>query len=152
MSTTTQAHPARLLAPAASLFGEFKSFALKGNVIDLAVAVVIGAAFGKIITAVVADVLMPIVSLVLPSGNWRTSGIVLRHAADVKDDVVLRYGDLLGAVIDFLAIALILFLVVRKLIQRGAAAPTTKTCPYCLETIPLEAKRCRACTSEVATT
>ena len=151
MSTTTQAHPVRLLAPATSFFGELKSFALKGNVIDLAVAVVIGAAFGKIVTAVVADVLMPIVSLVLPSGNWRTNGIVLRHAADVKDDVVLRYGDLLGAVVDFLAIALILFLVVRKLIQRGAVTPMTKTCPYCLEALPLAATRCRACTSEVAT-
>jgi large conductance mechanosensitive channel len=133
-----------------SLLGEFRSFALKGNVIDLAVAVVIGAAFGKIITAVVSDVIMPFVSLALPSGNWRTSGIVLRHAADAKDDIVLRYGDLLGAVIDFVAIALILFLVVSKLIQRNAVAPKTKECPFCLDTIPLAATRCRACTSEVS--
>jgi large conductance mechanosensitive channel len=93
--------------------GELKGFALKRNVIDLAVAVVIGAAFGKIITALVSDVIMPIVSLVLPSGDWRTSGIILRHAADAKDDI-----------------ALILFLVVSKLIRRDATVPRTKTCKY----------------------
>ena len=133
----------------------FKSFALKGNVIDLAVAVVIGAAFGKIISAFVADLVMPIVALALPSGDWRTSGFVLRHAADPKDDVVLKYGDFLGTVLDFVIIALVLFIVVVKVVKaaeaRGQkpAAVTTKECPFCLEAIPLKATRCKACTSEV---
>ena len=155
MSTAARRPP--LLAGAKqkskSFLAEFRSFALKGNVIDLAVAVVIGAAFGKIISALVADVIMPFVALVLPSGDWRQAGIVLRHAADPKDDVVLKYGDLLGATLDFVVIALILFLVVKKLLERREepAKATTKTCPYCCEAIPIGATRCRACTSELVT-
>jgi large conductance mechanosensitive channel len=136
---------------------EFKSFAFKGNVIDLAVGVVIGGAFGKIVSALVADVVMPIVALVLPTGDWRASGIVLRTAADPKDNVVLKYGDLLGAVLDFLVIAIVLFVVVVKIVKAAetrlrapeAAAVTTKECPFCLESIPVKATRCKACTSEL---
>ena len=87
---------------------DFKKFAFKGNVVDLAVGVVIGGAFGKIVSAVVADLVMPIVSLVLPGGDWRNSGVVLRTAADPKDNVVLKYGDFLGAVLDFFVVALAL--------------------------------------------
>lgn len=131
---------------------EFKSFALKGNVVDLAVAVVIGGAFGKIVSALVADVIMPLVSLVLPDGNWRSHALVLRHAADPKNDVVLHWGDLVGDVLDFLVVALVLFVAVQKILRarREPAAPTTKDCPYCLEKVPLAATRCRACTSIIA--
>jgi large conductance mechanosensitive channel len=141
-----------------SLLEDFKKFAFKGNVIDLAIAVVIGAAFGKIVSAFVADLVMRLVALILPSGDWRASGIVLREAADVKDNVVLRYGDFLGAVVDFLLVALVLFIVVSKIIQGIGARrirkgksepPVTKECMYCLEVIPLKATRCRACTSEL---
>lgn len=136
----------------ATFFAELKAFALKGNVVDLAVAVVIGGAFGKIVSDLVADLIMPLVSLVLPQGNWRTHELVLRHAADPKNDVALKYGNLLGAVLDFTVVALVLFLVVNKLLgaRRRPAEPTTKACPYCLETIPKAATRCRACTSEVS--
>ena len=135
-----------------TFLAEFKSFALKGNVVDLAVAVVIGGAFGKIVSDLVADLIMPLVSLVLPHGNWRSHVLVLRHAADPKNQVVLAYGDLLGAVLDFLVVALVLFLVVTKLLRarHHPAEPTTRECPYCLETIPKAATRCRACTSELA--
>ncbi|HEY2367010.1 MAG TPA: large conductance mechanosensitive channel protein MscL [Polyangiaceae bacterium] len=134
-----------------SFWDDFKGFALKGNVVDLAVAVVIGGAFAKIISAVVADVIMPFVALATPSGNWRSSGIVLRHAADPKNNVVLAWGDLLNAVLDFAIIALVLFVVVNKLLRarEKPAQPTTKACPFCLETIPKAATRCRACTSEL---
>lgn len=140
-----------------ALMSDFKKFAFKGNVVDLAVAVVIGAAFGKIVSALVADIVMPLVALVMPSGDWRSSGIVLRKAAEAKDDVVLRYGDLLGSVVDFLIVAFVLFIVVSKLMQgakdrfgsKEKAAPTTKKCKYCLEEIPLEATRCKACTSDL---
>ena len=152
---STAAHRPPLLRTAESetksFWAQFKGFALKGNVVDLAVAVVIGGAFGKIVTAFVADVIMPLVALVLPSGDWRSHGVVLRHAANAKDDVVLRWGDLLGAVLDFAIIALVLFIVIQKLLRarEKPAQPTTKTCPFCLETIPKAATRCRACTSEL---
>jgi large conductance mechanosensitive channel len=139
------------------MLDDFKKFAIQGNVTDLAVGVVIGGAFGKIVTAVVGDVVMPLVSLALPSGDWRTAGLVLREAADPKNNVVLKYGDLIGSVLDFLVIAFVLFLVVSKLMTLGKkpeapaapAAPTTKECTECLETIPIQAKRCRACGSAV---
>ena len=139
----------------ASRLSEFKSFALKGNVIDLAIAVVIGAAFGKIVSAFVADLVMPLVALALPSGDWRASGIVLRHAADPKDDVILKYGDFLGTMLDFVVIALVLFIVVVKVVKaaearsKKPAAVTTKECPFCLEAIPVKATRCKACTSQI---
>jgi len=131
---------------------DFKSFALKGNVVDLAVAVIIGAAFGKIVSALVADVIMPVVSLVMPNGNWRSHYVILRHAADPKNDILLRWGDLVGDVLDFLVIALVLFLIVQRVLRarREPDAPTTKECPYCLEKVPLAATRCRACASDLS--
>jgi len=137
---------------------DFKKFAFKGNVVDLAVGVVIGAAFGKIVSALVADLVMPIVSLVLPSGDWRTSGLILREAADPKDNVVLKYGDFIGAVLDFFVVALVLFIVVSRLIKaaEGRLAkpadgpPAIKECPACCETIPAKATRCKFCTSSLA--
>lgn len=85
-----------------AFFDVFKKFAFKGNVVDLAVGVVIGGAFGRIVSAVVDDVVMPLVSLFMPNGNWRGAGIVLRHKPGVEPDTVLRYGDLLGAGVGFL--------------------------------------------------
>jgi large conductance mechanosensitive channel len=137
---------------------DFKKFAFKGNVVDLAVGVVIGAAFGKIVSAVVADLVMPIVSLVLPSGDWRQSGIILRAAAVEKDNVVLKYGDFLGACLDFFVVALALFLIVSRIIKAAEgrlkkpepAPPGTKECPACCETVPVKATRCKFCTSNLS--
>src|SRR5207245_2928596 len=117
-----------------SLTSEFKSFALKGNVVDLAVAVVIGGAFGKIVTALVSDLIMPLVGAILPGNEWRTYTVTTLH---------LKVGDLLGAVVDFFLIALVLFVVVVKVmggLKKNDLAPTTKACPECLETIPVSAK------------
>ncbi len=139
-----------------SFFNDFKKFAFKGNVVDLAVGVIIGGAFGKIISALVEDIIMPVVALVMPSGAWRTNGWVLREAADPKDHVVLRYGDFLGSVVDLLIIALVLFVIVRKVVRvaetklGGGEKPvevTTKACPYCCEIVPKAASKCKACTS-----
>ena len=140
-----------------ALWADFKKFAFKGNVVDLAVGVIIGAAFGKIVTAVVADLVMPLVSLVLPKGDWRTAQYVLRDAADPKDVVALKYGDLLGSLVDFLVVAFVLFLIVTRIVKaaegrlnRGKVEePTTKECPFCLETLLVKATRCKACTSEL---
>jgi large conductance mechanosensitive channel len=123
------------------LVDEFKAFALKGNVVDLAVAVIIGGAFGKIITALVTDIIMPVVGGLLPGkGEWREITVTPLN---------IKIGDFTGAVVDFLIIASVLFLVLVKLMSalHLSTAPTTKICPECLETIPLAAKRCKACTS-----
>ncbi|HEV8548186.1 MAG TPA: large conductance mechanosensitive channel protein MscL [Polyangiaceae bacterium] len=136
---------------------DFKKFAFKGNVVDLAVGVVIGAAFGKIVSALVADLVMPLVALILPSGDWRNHGITLRTAADAKDNVILKYGDFLGAVLDFFVVALALFVIVSRLIKaaetRLAAPapqpPSMRECPACCESVPIRATRCKFCTSEL---
>ena len=137
---------------------DFKKFAFKGNVVDLAVGVVIGGAFGKIVSALVADMVMPLVALVLPSGDWRTSGMVLKEAADPKDNVILKYGDFIGAVLDFFVVALVLFLIVSRIIKAAegrlakpgdALPPATKECPACCEAVPVKATRCKFCTSDL---
>jgi large conductance mechanosensitive channel len=138
-----------------ALWEDFKKFAFKGNAVDLAVGVVIGAAFGKIVTALVADVVMPVVALVMPAGEWRENGIMLREGATPKDAVILKYGDFMGAVLDFFVIALVLFVVVSKIVKaaegriKGPETPSAKECPFCLETVPMRASRCKACTSEL---
>jgi large conductance mechanosensitive channel len=140
-----------------ALWEDFRKFAFKGNVVDLAVGVVIGAAFGKIVTAMVSDVVMPIVALMMPGGEWRDNGFVLRPGATPKDTVILKYGDFLGAIVDFFIVAFVLFIVVSKIVKAaetgfkkpGEAVPVTKECPYCMEIIPIAARRCKACTSDL---
>jgi large conductance mechanosensitive channel len=130
-----------------SMLKEFRDFAIKGNALQLAVAVVIGTAFTKIITAVVDDLLMPLMNAVIPGGAWREYTVT---------PLEFRVGHLLGAVVDFLLVALVLFLLVVKLMERfsrkeAVAAPTTRGCPECLELVPLAARRCRACTAPLPT-
>src|SRR5205085_4517015 len=103
-SSSPRARPADKV-PRMGLLADFKTFALKGNVVDLAVAVVIGGAFGKIVSALVADVVMPVVGAILPSGEWRAWQVSPLH---------LKVGDFLGAILDFLIIAMVLFLVVTR--------------------------------------
>ncbi|HYQ14912.1 MAG TPA: large conductance mechanosensitive channel protein MscL [Polyangiaceae bacterium] len=137
---------------------DFKQFAFKGNVVDLAVGVVIGGAFGKIVSALVSDLVMPLVALALPSGDWRKSGLVLKVATDPKDNVVLGYGDFIGAVLDFFVVALVLFVIVSRIIKAAqsklhkpvdAPPPVIRECPACCETVPVKATRCKFCTSEL---
>jgi len=124
------------------MWNEWKAFALKGNVLDLAVAVVIGAAFSKIVSSLVEQILMPLINAMTPGGDWR--GLTVTP-------LKLGLGPFLGAVLDFALVSSVIFVLVVKL--RGKLAkkedvmPTTKTCPECLETIPLMAKRCKFCTS-----
>ena len=139
-----------------SMVKEFKAFALRGNVIDLAVGVVIGGAFGKIVKGLTDDVIMPFVSLVMPGGDWRTWGVTLKSAgpAGPEGDTRLLFGDLLGITIDFVIVAAVLFMIIKGINKlQGppppAAEPTTRECPACLEQVPKKATRCRACTSEL---
>lgn len=128
-----------------SLAQEFKAFVARGNVIDLAVAVVLGGAFGKIVTATVEGVVMPLIGALLPGGDWRTFTVTPLN---------LKLGAVLGSAVDFVVISAVVFLVINKAMAQlkaapPPAAPTTKTCAECLEAIPLAAKRCKACAQPV---
>lgn len=137
------------------MVGEFRAFLTKTNALALAVGVIIGAAVGNVVSAFAADVLMPIISLFLPGGNWREAKYVLSSSTDAAGKVTenaILYGHLIGTFIDFLLISFVLFLIVRTLIKpvEAPAAEPMKSCPECLEMIPQRARRCRACTATVA--
>ena len=144
------------------MFREFREFIMRGNVLDLAVAVIIGAAFGKVITSAVGDLIMPPIGLLLGGVDFSNLFINLSGGAVASLDEarkagapVIAYGVFLNAVIDFLIVALVIFLVVRaanrlqRLREKPAAAPTTRECPYCLSSIPIKATRCAHCTSQI---
>ena len=138
---------------------EFKEFIARGNVIDLAIAVVIGAAFGKIVTSLVEGVIMPPIGLALGNVDFSNLFIDLsgkRPAslaeAQVQGLPVIAYGQFINDVITFLIIAFIVFLIVKAVNRLRAAPPpppNTKDCPYCLTAIPLGAKRCAACCADL---
>jgi len=131
---------------------EFRDFLTKTNAMALAVGVIIGAATGKVVSGVVDDVLMPVISLALPSGDWRQAKVILNTVTDAKGKVTesaITYGHLLGTIIDFIFIALVVFLIVRALIKPPPPGPPTKSCPECLESISAEARKCKACGSNV---
>ena len=143
---------------------EFKKFVLRGNVLDLAVAVIIGAAFGKIVSSLVNDLLMPLIGLAMGKVSFVDLFVVLDgktyeslQAARDAGGAVLAYGSFIQNIIDFLVIAFVIFLLVRvinrmttKPVPAAApAAPTTKDCPHCATAIPLKAMRCPNCTSQL---
>jgi large conductance mechanosensitive channel len=136
------------------MWKDFRDFAFKGNIVDLAIGVIIGGAFGKIVTAMVTDVIMPCVSMILPDGEWRKAAITLRENAPdgPEGDVRLLVGDLASVFVDFLIVGFVMFLVMRALskLKGPPPPPNTRECPECLEKIPLMAKRCKFCTSEIA--
>jgi len=129
---------------------EFKSFLTKSNALALAVGVIIGAATGKVVSAVVDDLLMPVLGILLPSGDWREAKLVMKTVTDAtgkETEAAILYGHLLGTVVDFVIIAFVVFMVTKALLKPEPAppAPPTKECPECLESVPEAAKRCRAC-------
>src|SRR5438094_167773 len=134
------------------MWREFRDFLLKQNALALAVGVIIGAAAGRVVSSLVADLLMPVISIVMPGGDWRSAKIVLSQttAPDGKPIVnALNYGAFIGTVIDFAVVAFVVFLIVRALLKPGPSAPT-KTCPFCREIVAADATKCRACTSELS--
>lgn len=141
---------------------EFKTFLMRGNVVDLAVAVVIGAAFGAIVTSFVNDLLMPPIGLALGRINFADLFISLSGqsypnlaAAKAAGAPTINYGVFINAVVNFVIIAFAVFLLVRQVNRltvkpEAAAAPTTKECVFCASAIPIKAKRCPQCTSDLA--
>ena len=153
-------------------FQEFKEFATRGNVVDLAVGVIIGAAFQKIVTSAVNDLVMPLIGLITGNSNFNDAFLILRLPEGVERSQVtslatatelgvttFNYGAFISAVIDFLIMAFVIFLMIKainkasslthKKKEEAPAAPTTKTCPYCLSEIPIGATKCPHCTSEL---
>ena len=140
---------------------DFKEFIMRGNVLDLAVGIVIGAAFGKIVTSFVGDILMPPIGLALGKVDFTNLFIDLsgqQHpnlaAAKAAGAATVNYGVFINTIIDFLIVAFVIFLIVRQAnkLRRPApaAAPNTKDCPFCATAIPIPAKRCPNCTSQLA--
>ena len=155
-------------------FQEFKEFATRGNVVDLAVGVIIGAAFQKIVTSAVNDLVMPLIGLITGNSNFNDAFFILRLPAGVKAEQVtslatatelgvttFNYGAFISAVIDFLIMAFVIFLMIKALNKASSlthrkqeepetpAEPTVKTCPYCLSEIPYKAKKCAHCATDL---
>ena len=146
-----------------AIMKEFREFAVKGNAIDLAVGVVIGAAFGKIVSSLVDDIIMPPIGMILGKIDFSNLFLMLHEGnpagpyaslADAKKAgaVTLNYGSFINVMVSFLIIAFAVFLLVKAINQlrrQEEAAPSTKPCPYCQSAIPLAATRCPHCTSEL---
>jgi large conductance mechanosensitive channel len=142
-----------------SMFSDFKEFAMRGNVVDLAVGFVMGAAFGKITTSLVNDVIMPPIGSVLGKVDFSSLYVNLSEktfpslaAARTAGAPIVAYGSFINTIIDFVIVAFAMFILVRqmnRLVSPAPAAPTEKDCPYCLSKIPLAATKCAHCTSEL---
>ncbi len=150
------------------MFKEFREFAMRGNVVDMAVGIIIGAAFGTIVNSLVTDIIMPPIGLILGHVDFTNLFAVLKEgkiagpygslaAAKAAGAVTLNYGVFINTIISFLIIAFAVFLLVRSVNklkrqeEAAPAAPATKECPFCLSVIPVKAVRCGHCTSELKT-
>ena len=148
---------------------EFKEFVLRGNVLDMAVGIIIGAAFGTIVASLVNDVIMPPIGLLLGGVDFSNLFVLLKAGspatpyasladAQAAGAVTINYGVFINAVVSFLIVAFVIFLLIRTINQMRRkeeappAEPTTTECPYCLSTIPIKATRCAHCTSELPLT
>lgn len=133
-----------------SIMTEFKEFAVKGNVVDMAVGVIIGASFGKIVTALVSQVVMPPIGLLLGSVDFSSLAVVLKEKTDTASAVSINYGLFINTVIDFTIVAFVIFLLVKQINRfKKEAEVTTKECPKCISAIAIKATRCPCCTSEL---
>jgi len=145
------------------MFKEFKEFAMRGNVLDMAVGIIIGAAFGTIIASFVADIIMPPIGMLLGNVDFANIFAVLKEGkvpgpyasvavAKEAGAITINFGLFINTIINFLIVAFAIFLVVKnvnKLKRTPPAVPTTKECPHCLSTIPIKATRCGHCTSDL---
>jgi large conductance mechanosensitive channel len=144
------------------MWKEFKKFAARGNVVDLAVGVIVGAAFGKIVTSLVSDIVMPPIGLVIGRADFRNLYVALNGQtyatlaeAQKAGAPTINYGIFLNTIVEFLIVAFVVFLLVRQVNKimpppAVAAGEPRRDCPFCASSIPVRAKRCPFCTSEVA--
>jgi large conductance mechanosensitive channel len=139
---------------------EFKEFAMRGNVMDMAVGIIIGGAFGKIVSSLVNDVIMPPIGFLMGNVDFSDLAVKLRDATVTPAGtpvpaVTLRYGAFINTILDFTIVAFAIFIVIKQMNRFKKAAPpaepTTKACPKCCSTIPIKATRCPNCTSEIQT-
>ncbi|HEV2356288.1 MAG TPA: large-conductance mechanosensitive channel protein MscL [bacterium] len=138
---------------------EFREFAMRGNLLDMAIGIILGAAFGRIISSLVNDIVMPPIGLALGGLDFANLFVTLKGgpypsvaAAKAAGAPTINYGVFINTIIDFVIVAFVIFLVIRqvnRMRRQPAAAPTTKPCPYCLSAIPLGAVRCPNCTSDL---
>ncbi|MBN1417658.1 MAG: large-conductance mechanosensitive channel protein MscL [Planctomycetes bacterium] len=139
---------------------DFKDFAMRGNVVDMAVGIIIGAAFGKIVTSVVNDVIMPPIGMLLGQVDFSTLAVTLKDAVldpatgtETAAAVTIGYGKFINTIIDFTIVAFAIFLMIRPLSKLKKEAPpppaSTKECSFCFTAIPLKATRCPNCTSQI---
>lgn len=119
----------------------FKDFLLKNSVLTLAIGFIMGAATGKVVSSLVADIIMPVIGLMLPGGDWRTAKLTLGRNA-------ISYGNFFGNVVDFVVIGLVIYLMTKALIKEAPAAPAKK-CPRCTESIAVTATKCKYCTADL---
>ncbi|HMX47163.1 MAG: large conductance mechanosensitive channel protein MscL [Candidatus Obscuribacter sp.] len=131
---------------------EFTDFLQKQNALALAIGVIIGGATGKVVTAIVNDLIMPLIGLVMPAGDWRQAQFVLSKSTDAAGAVTvnaIKYGDFIGSFVDFAIIAFVVFIITKAILPKEAPPAPTKSCNACLETVPAAATKCKACTSPV---
>lgn len=138
-----------------SLAKEFKEFAMRGNVVDMAIGVVIGSAFGKIISSMVNDVILPPIGLLLGNVDFSHLSIILQEKTAESPAVAISYGIFINTVLDFAIVAFAVFMMIKQMnrlkkkAETPPAAVTTKECPRCCSTVALKADRCPHCTSEI---
>ncbi len=132
---------------------EFKEFALRGNVLDMAVGIIIGVAFGKIVTSFVNDVIMPPIGLLLGQVDFSNLTLTLKQKSETSDAVIIKYGVFINTVIDFVIVVFVIFLLIKQVNRfkkkEKPVEVTTKICPFCQTNIPALATRCPNCTSEL---
>lgn len=134
------------------MWKEFKEFAMRGNVIDMAVGIIIGTAFGKIISSLVSDIIMPPIGFILGKVDFSNLVITLHEKTDTSPAVVISYGTFINTLLDFTIVAFAMFLIVKQMnrfSRNNKQEATKKDCPYCCTSIPIKATRCPDCTSEL---
>lgn len=137
------------------MFKEFKEFAMRGNVVDMAVGIIIGGAFGKIVSSLVTDVIMPPIGYLMGNVDFSNLMITLREKSAEAEAVTIKYGVFINTVLDFIIVAFAIFIVIKQMNRlkkeevAPAVEPTTKQCPKCFTEVPIKATRCPHCTSEI---
>lgn len=133
------------------MWKEFKEFAMRGNVIDMAVGIIIGTAFGKVISSLVSDVIMPPIGVILGKVDFSKLSITLHEKTADSAAVVISYGAFINTIIDFIIVAFAMFVMIKQLNRFAKAKqPTKKDCPFCCSSIPVNATRCPDCTSNLS--